>query len=72
MTSDAWLIQPFQRLWRVRSLAGPLLTPYLNSRFVEWRGRQRQPQTTTGFQSAMGEDNLVTALRSVTGKRLKL
>ncbi len=42
-----------------------------NSRFMEWRGRQPNPQykSTTDFQAAMGGDNLAKAMRFVTSKR---
>jgi len=45
-----------------------------NSLFIAWRQRQPKPRhkSTTDFQTAMGEENLVKALRFVTTKRPKL
>ena len=55
-----WILGMFRRL--------------ANSLFMEWRGRQSNPQykSTTDFQADMGEDNLTKALRFVISKRPRL
>jgi hypothetical protein len=55
-----WLIGMFRRL--------------SNSLFMEWRSRQPKPvhQTTTDFQTVMGEDHRSGALRFVTSRNPKL
>ena len=51
-----------------------MLRRLANSLFMEWRQRQPKPQykSTTDFQAAMGEENLVKAMSFVTTKRPKL
>lgn len=63
---------------RVRSPNGlwilGMLRRLANSLFIAWRQRQPKPQhkSTTDFQTAMGEENLVKAMSFVTAKRPKL
>jgi hypothetical protein len=63
---------------RVRSTNGlwilGMLRRIVISLFMHWRARHRKPehQSLTDFQSAMGENNLTTAMAFVTHQRPEL